>query len=95
MTTNTRTVRENSDSGLWDVLDHAGAWLAEFESESNAREFAAASELLDALVAIAARLAGDFDHPSLKHFGPLSVGRLEDADRIARAAIAKATGAEA
>jgi len=42
-----RKVIANDESGFWDVFED-GAWLARFESESMAIEFAAIPELIQA-----------------------------------------------
>ena len=63
------------------------------EDVANARLIAAAPELLAALDAIRARLAGEFDHPALSAVGPLATER-GDVDYIASTAIAKARGGQ-
>ncbi len=53
---------------------------------------AAAPELLEALTAIRARIAGEWDNPSLIKFGALSEDTEADIKKLAQAAIRKAEG---
>lgn len=57
-----------------------------------ARLISTVSDLLEALQAIKARVAGEFDDPSLMSFGPLTANAVEDVERIAVIALAKARG---
>lgn len=59
------------------------------EDFANARLISSAPDLLAACEAILARIEGDFDHPALVKFGPLT-NTNNDVREIARAAIAKA-----
>lgn len=49
-------------------------------------------DLLGALIAIRARIRGEWDDPHLMAFGPLSTNVRTDCDEIAARAIAQATG---
>ena len=51
---------------------------------------AAAPDIFDALIAIWARVTGEFDNPELMAYGPLSTDPKDDIIDIARKAIAKA-----
>jgi hypothetical protein len=62
--------------------------------DANARLIAAAPDMLGALRAIDARVNGIWDAPELLAVGPLG-SAPEDVLRIAKAAIAKATGGAA
>lgn len=60
------------------------------EAVANARLIAAAPDLLEALEAIRARIAGEFDNPALVKFGGLR-DINEDVNTLAATTIAKAT----
>lgn len=62
------------------------------EHIANARLVAAAPEMFESLIAIWARLTGEFDNPALVAYGPLSSDSKDDVIDIARKAIAKAEG---
>lgn len=86
-----RTVCKYFSTGRWAVRED-GAWLAEFESESNAREFAAVPDLLEALnvtIAPLIRLGefiGNDDNGGMTGLGPFD--RCAIISQV-RAAIAK------
>ena len=69
---------------------HTDRILAYSRAAANARLWAAAPDLVRALEAIKARIAGEFDNPSLEAFGPLSADTIADINSFASAALAKA-----
>ena len=84
----------NDNTGLWEIHDDAG-FICKLESafrfQLTAQLFRSAPELLSALNAIVARIQGEWDQPDLIAYGPLHTSSEHDCERIARAAIAKAT----
>ena len=71
------------------VVVSLGADMA--EQNANARLIASAPDVLAALEAIRARTHGEYDHPALVAYGPLS-DVVTDCAIIAHAAIQKARG---
>src|SRR4029077_4657720 len=67
--------------------------IARFTKKEDAILATASPTMLRALEAVKARINGEFDHPSLKKFGPLSPNTTTDCLYIVEAALAKATGA--
>lgn len=65
------------------------------EKRANARLIAAAPDLLEALEAICARVAGEFDNPALVRLGGALGDTNEDIRAISAAAIIKARGEDA
>ena len=81
-----RMVRANDESGRWDVLHEDGYWLAVFESESEARRYAAAPDLQQALTDLKTAIA-HYGHNKVRKDYSLMVA-VAAADK----AIAKAEG---
>lgn len=90
-----RLVGDETSTG-WDKLqiNSAHNTIATVYHRDDARLIADAPEMRTALEAIIARIDGDYDHPSLKKFGPLKDLMLNDIYDIAIAAIAKATAVD-
>jgi hypothetical protein len=81
-----RYVKANDTTGFWDVHEVSGAWIAQFESQSDAELFAAAPELLEALRALT-------DPEGHIWHGPHSKECTGECKAV-RGAIAKAEGRE-
>ena len=80
---------------VYSESDTRGATIAvEYDhdenTEANARLLAAAPDLLAALRAIEARAEGEWDHPALVAFGPLTPDTSADILALARAALRQA-----
>lgn len=78
METRTRQVRPNDETGFWDVFEN-DAWLARFESESVAVEFATVPDLIEGL------------RFSLREFDTIEAALLRDLVVVGRARIAGIT----
>ena len=87
-----REVKANDDTGRWEVFQHdvdgSRCWLATFESESWAYEFAAAPDLLEACEAAEQLLAAAQEHDPAWRLDT----RVDGVRDMARAALAKAKG---
>lgn len=74
------------------VEENTGKNIAVAYDKKNAVLLSIAPELYEAMLAIWARVVGEFDHPALVAYGPLSETISEDVLAIAEAALTKVEG---